>query len=65
MKYQLKDTVITTPMDEFILSTVIGGFIMHCSDKVFLQEELLPILAPVQMGTKRAPKFILIPEFSV
>lgn len=29
MEYQSNDTVITTPLDQFVLNTVKGGFIMH------------------------------------
>lgn len=65
MKNIYSDTIITTPMDEPVLSTVKGGFIMDCPDQVFLSEQLLPVLAPVQMGIKRVPKFMPVPNFFI
>jgi hypothetical protein len=62
MKYKYNDTIITTPLDEPVLSTVNGGFILECKDQAFLQEQILPVLIPVQMGGKRAPKFKPIPD---
>jgi hypothetical protein len=62
MKHQYSETLITTLLDEPVLSTVVGGFIMSCPDQAFLREQLLPVLAPVQMGIKRVPKFMPVPE---
>lgn len=63
MKYKSTDTIITTPLDKPVLSTVNGGFILKCKDQVFLQEQILPVLIPVQMGTKRVPKFTPVLDF--
>jgi hypothetical protein len=65
VKHQYNETIITTLQDQFILNTVIGGFIMNCPDQQFLREKLLPVLAPVQMGIRNAPKFIPIPKIFI
>lgn len=63
MKYKSTDTIITTPLDQPVLSTVNGGFILKCKDQAFLQEQILPLLIPVQMGNKRAPRFKPVLDF--
>lgn len=62
IKNKNAETIITTPLDEPVLIIVKGGFILKCADQKFLQEQILPVLIPVQMGTKRAPRFTPIPD---
>lgn len=42
--------VITDTADTLIVNSTVGGFVDRCPNQSYLQEELLPILIPLQMG---------------
>lgn len=42
--------VVTNTADTLILNSTVGGFVDHCPNQRYLQEELLPVLIPLQMG---------------
>ena len=44
-------------VDILVLTTIVGGFIMDCPNQKFLREDLLPVLAEVQMGFAEVPAF--------
>lgn len=54
------DLMICTPWDTPFLNTF-GTFIDRCEDQEFLQEQLLPVLIPMQMG-QTAPQEIRLIE---
>lgn len=58
MKYRFNDTMITDIFDNAEIETVFGGFIMNCSNQQFLANDLIPYLAPVQMGENEAVEFV-------
>ena len=58
MQNQFEDTTITNVLDLTEITTIVGGFIMYCADQEFLRKELLPVLAPIQMGEAEAPEFV-------
>lgn len=58
MKYRFNDTLITNFFDNVEIRTVFGGFIMNCTNQTFLANDLIPYLAPVQMGEKEAEAFV-------
>lgn len=52
---------ITNPLDTAFISTRVG-FITYCTDQVFLRNELLPVLIPMQIGDTEHSEVELIPE---
>lgn len=42
--------VVTDTADTLILNSTVGGFVDRCPNQRYLQEELLPVLIPLQMG---------------
>lgn len=55
------DLMICTPLDTPFLNTF-GTFIDHCEDQNFLQNYLLPVLAPMQMGKTEPQEVKLIED---
>ena len=37
---------------------VVGGFIFYCKDQKFLQNELIPVLVPMQLGERETITFV-------
>ena len=64
MEHQFYDTTITTMVDTLVLTTLVGGFVMDCPNQKFLKEDLIPVLAEVQMGFAEAPAFAPV-DFSL
>ena len=60
IQHQFNDCVITDVLDNFICNSIVGGFIDKCFDQTFLIHELLPILAPLQMGLEEPQEIIFI-----
>ena len=56
--YDAKKMIITNMVDRLILVTC-GGFINTCSDQK-LCAEIIPYLAPIQMGEKEAGEILMI-----
>jgi hypothetical protein len=55
--FPLKNIVITDMVDQSEIETSMG-FIMYCRDQEFLANNLIPILAPMQMGDEKIIEFI-------
>lgn len=55
------DKMITNFLDMTEVE-VQGGFIFYCRDQEFLRTELIPTLAPMQMGKVEPPEFIPLEE---
>lgn len=56
--YDAEKIVLTDMMDRLILETA-GGFIDRCPDQN-LCRQIIPILAPIQMGEEEAKEFPII-----
>lgn len=65
MEHLSDSVIITNVFDVPEITTVRGGLIMYCADKKFLMEKLIPVLAPMQMGEVKPPKFIPIEQDEV
>lgn len=48
--------VITNALDVCVLE-VVGGFVHACSDREYLAQSILPVLAPMQAGEVEPPPF--------
>ncbi|KZE67975.1 hypothetical protein AWM68_17540 [Fictibacillus phosphorivorans] len=57
MKYKYESVKITNFFDELLIETSMG-FIMYCRDQTYLANNLLPTLAPMQMGDTEIPEFV-------
>lgn len=57
MKHKMDSVVITTVLDGLVLETSMG-FIMTCPNQEFLRIQLIPALAPMQMGDAEIPEFV-------
>ena len=51
-QYDAEKIILTDMLDNLILDTA-GGFIMNCPDQI-LCGRVLPLLAPIQMGWRKA-----------
>ena len=58
MENQYASTKITNFLDELEIETTFGSFIMYCRDQTFLQQELLPVLVPMQRGEAEIIEFV-------
>lgn len=50
MQNWMYECIITDFYDNTIIHTVVGGIIDYCKDQLFLSNELLPVLVPMQLG---------------
>lgn len=57
-KYDAEKIILTDMLDNLILDTV-GGFIMNCPNQI-LCDRILPLLAPIQMGRRRAKEISVV-----
>lgn len=57
MEHQFENVLITNVLDIPILETRMG-FIDYCANQEFLIKELIPMLAPMQMGEVEPPEFV-------
>lgn len=49
-QHQFNNCTITDTADNLICTSVVGGFVDQCPNQSYLQNELLPVLIPIQMG---------------
>jgi len=57
MKHRFQNVMITNFFDVALLETSMG-FIQYCANQEFLAKELIPRLAPMQMGEVEPPEFV-------
>lgn len=57
-QYDAEKIILTDMLDNLILDTA-GGFIMNCPDQI-LCGRVLPLLAPIQMGRRRAKEIPVV-----
>lgn len=57
MKHRMGSVKLVNLLDVTEIETSMG-LIMYCSDQSFLQNELLPVLIPMQRGEVEAPEFV-------
>jgi hypothetical protein len=61
MAHPYEDAMITDIFDLPEIE-VKGGFIQYCRDQKFLGTQLIPTLAPMQMGDVEPPEFVPLEE---
>jgi hypothetical protein len=57
MAHQYEDVTLVDVLDRNVLNTSMG-FVQYCYDQRFLREELIPVLAPMQMGEAEIIEFV-------
>lgn len=59
-QHQFNKCTITDTADTLILTSSVGGFIDQCPNHSYLQNELLPVLIPIQTGDVEPKKIEFI-----
>lgn len=63
-KYPLAPKITMETLDgHFLLNTRLG-FIDKCYDQTYLATQLIPVLAPMQMGERDIPEVVAITDYS-
>lgn len=57
MKFRFDNVKLVNAFDVLEIETS-GGIISFCGNQRFLGDELIPVLAPMQMGKVESPEFI-------
>lgn len=63
VKHQYESVMLVSFLDIRLIETAMG-FIQYCADQEYLRTKLIPVLAPMQMGTVEKVEFVPYQETS-
>jgi hypothetical protein len=63
-KYPFAPQITMETLDGYFLLNTSLGFIFKCYDQTYLATQLIPVLAPMQMGERDIPEVVAFSDYS-